>query len=210
MLFELSGGGTSGGWAVGGECWWVARSVGVLTGGGWTGWWPAYMFRSFGFVRRRDLEAVDVEVVADLHTHENRVPHQVQRTVYLQSYKQMIGALGHDSASLYWARDNLGEWDEFCYESSPCKVYKHIMVVIQYTWKFEMYCWGNIAACHRPNNKFIKLTNYCELFKWWISGWCRHLDIISSLFRIMILRPILPNAYIIFAFVFLVAQIGTR
>ena len=21
---------------------------------------------------------------------------------------------------LYWARDNLGEWDEFCYESCPC------------------------------------------------------------------------------------------
>ena len=33
----------------------------------------------------------------------------------------MIGVLGHDSAllRLYWARDNLGEWDEFCYESCP-------------------------------------------------------------------------------------------
>ena len=28
----------------------------------------------------------------------------------------MIGVIGHDSAllKLYWAGDNLGEWDEFC------------------------------------------------------------------------------------------------
>ena len=38
--------------------------------------------------------------------------------------KEMIGVLGHDSAllRLNWAGDNLGEWDEFCYESCPsCK-----------------------------------------------------------------------------------------
>ena len=37
----------------------------------------------------------------------------------------MIGVLGHDSAMLrlYWAGDNLGEWDEFCYESWPwCRI----------------------------------------------------------------------------------------
>ena len=35
--------------------------------------------------------------------------------------REMIGVLGHDSAllRLYWAGDNLGEWDEFCYESCP-------------------------------------------------------------------------------------------
>ena len=28
--------------------------------------------------------------------------------------------LGHDSiVGLYWVGDNLGEWDEFCYESFP-------------------------------------------------------------------------------------------
>ena len=33
-------------------------------------------------------------------------------------YKQMNGVLGHDSAlRLNWAGDNLGEWEEFCYES---------------------------------------------------------------------------------------------
>ena len=33
----------------------------------------------------------------------------------------MNGVLGHDSAlfKLYWGRDNLGEWDEFCSESCP-------------------------------------------------------------------------------------------
>ena len=33
----------------------------------------------------------------------------------------MIGVLGHNSALLrqYWAGDNLGRWDEFCYESCP-------------------------------------------------------------------------------------------
>ena len=33
----------------------------------------------------------------------------------------MIGVLGHNSALLrpYWAEDNLGEWDEFYYESCP-------------------------------------------------------------------------------------------
>ena len=41
--------------------------------------------------------------------------------VTLESNEWMIGILGHDSAlsRLYWARDNLGEWDYFCYESCP-------------------------------------------------------------------------------------------
>ena len=35
----------------------------------------------------------------------------------------MIGVLGHDSAPLYCAGDNLGEYDEFCYESCPwCRI----------------------------------------------------------------------------------------
>ena len=29
----------------------------------------------------------------------------------------MIGVLGHDILHLYWVGDNLGELDEFCYES---------------------------------------------------------------------------------------------
>ena len=38
---------------------------------------------------------------------------------------EMKGVLGHDSplVMLYWARDNLGEWDEFCYISCPwCRI----------------------------------------------------------------------------------------
>ena len=33
----------------------------------------------------------------------------------------MIGVSGHDSAllRLYWAGDNLGESDEFCYDHAP-------------------------------------------------------------------------------------------
>ena len=34
---------------------------------------------------------------------------------------EIICVLGHDSAlRLYWAGDNLGLWDECCYESCPC------------------------------------------------------------------------------------------
>ena len=40
---------------------------------------------------------------------------------HLPKNEWMIGVLGHNSAlvRLYWAGDNLGEWDEFCYEPSP-------------------------------------------------------------------------------------------
>ena len=41
----------------------------------------------------------------------------------------MNGVIGHDSAliRLYWAGDNLGEWDESCYEACPwCRINRSI------------------------------------------------------------------------------------
>ena len=43
----------------------------------------------------------------------------------LNNSEWMNGVLGNDSAllRLYWAEDNLGQWDEFCYESCPwCRI----------------------------------------------------------------------------------------
>ena len=43
------------------------------------------------------------------------------QTCWYRLSEWMKGVLGHDSAllKLYWAGDNQGEWDDFCYESCP-------------------------------------------------------------------------------------------
>ena len=54
-----------------------------------------------------------------LHLHDGEVYHKIMYT----KLATMNGVLGHDPAlvRLYWAGDNLGICDEFCYESFPCE-----------------------------------------------------------------------------------------
>ena len=66
------------------------------------------------------------------HIHTTTLePTPVSTKVYNQKYEWMnecmIGVLGHDSAlvRLSGAGDNLGEWDEFCYEPCPWRHQKY-------------------------------------------------------------------------------------
>ena len=83
----------------------------------------------------------------------------------------MIVALGHDSAllRLYWAGENLDEWDEFCYESCPWRRIDHstcwpaVQRATTVPW-MPPYLWNQYSVVNKTTCHYIPtvVSNRCN------------------------------------------------